>query len=246
MVSVGGGAPPSSRIMHNKRWRWRGQPPRYGGAAARRSNARSESPCPNVKNRIFERLDACVFRCLMRRLTRRVAIEFPPAAAVSTDVTAVAPSLEDRIDTQVRALIDEHHTPGASVEIIKGGRRVYAGSFGLRNTARQLPANLSSSYEIGSITKHFTPAAILQLQEVGKLDIDATLATYVPRAPHASEITLRQLLSHTSGMPEYFSSCEQAVRDIADHFADASRPITFDELMSLVAGQPLDFPPGSR
>src|SRR5437868_4399682 len=147
----------------------------------------------------------------------------------------VSDSRKSRIDAQIQALLDRFHTPGASVEVVTGGKTIYAGAFGLRDVAHRLSAQLSTEYEIGSITKQFTAAAILQLQEAGKLDMDATLATYLPRAPHASEVTLRQLLAHTSGMPEYFNSCE-----------GVSRSMSFDALIGLIAGKPLDFPPGSR
>ena len=93
-------------------------------------------------------------------------------------------------------------------------------------------------YEIGSITKQFTAAAILQLQEAGKLSIDAKLATYLPDAPHANEVTLRQLLSHTSGLPEYL--------DGPDIEQVATKPATFDQLVARIKDKPLDFAPGSR
>jgi D-alanyl-D-alanine carboxypeptidase len=160
---------------------------------------------------------------------------FFACAAVSTHQTSSDSAHERRIDMEVQRLLDLHHTPGASVEAIHGGRIVYARAFGLRDVARRLPANVDTHYEIGSITKQFTAAAILQLQEAGKLSIDSTLATYLPRAPHASEVTLRQLLSHTSGIPDYFESCEHV-----------GSPITSEGLTGLIAAKPLDFAPGTR
>jgi D-alanyl-D-alanine carboxypeptidase len=155
-------------------------------------------------------------------------------AAVSTH-PAIDPARQTRIDLEVQQLLERHHTPGASVEVIQNGRTVYAAAFGLRDVAHKLPADVHTHYEIGSITKEFTAAAILQLQEAGKLSIDSALAVYLPRAPHANEVTLRQLLSHTSGLPDYFDSCERA-----------GTPITFDALIGSIAEKPLNFAPGSR
>jgi len=146
----------------------------------------------------------------------------------------IEPARARLIDARVQRLLEQYHTPGASVEVTTGGKVAYAAVFGQRNVGRRLPANLTTAYEIGSITKQFTAAAILQLQEAGKLDIDARLATYLPHAPHASEVTLRQLLAHTSGMPEYFS---------CDSMPPSTTP---DALIGSIAGKPLDFTPGTR
>jgi D-alanyl-D-alanine carboxypeptidase len=100
-------------------------------------------------------------------------------------------------------------------------------------------SGLSSRRQVslGSITKQFTAAAILQLQAAGKLSLDATVATYLPEAPHASEITLRQLLTHTSGLPDFLAAMSDE---------RATQPATFAQLMELVKGKPLDFAPGSK
>jgi len=107
----------------------------------------------------------------------------------------------------------------------------------LRALDGQLPASMDTHYEIGSITKQFTAAAILQLQDAGKLTIDAKVSSYLPDAPHAGQITLRQLLTHTSGLPDYLdlSSDEQATKSA-----------TFQQLMDVVADKPLNFQPGSK
>jgi CubicO group peptidase (beta-lactamase class C family) len=95
-------------------------------------------------------------------------------------------------------------------------------------------------FEIGSITKQFTAASILQLQEAGKLHIDEPLSRYLPDAPHAGEVTLRQLLTHTSGLHDYLDG----PRELMDQIVP--KPISYDELIARVASRPLDFPPGSR
>jgi hypothetical protein len=84
-----------------------------------------------------------------------------------------------RIDGEIQALLDRFHTPGAVVEVTEGGRVTYARAFGMRDAARGLRTNLETQFEIGSITKQVTAAAILQLEEAGRLHIDSTLAKRV-------------------------------------------------------------------
>ena len=143
-----------------------------------------------------------------------------------------------RIDADVLAILARTHAPGASIAVIDDGRVVYRKAYGLRDRERGLAAKVDTPYEIGSITKQFTAAAILQLQEAGKLHIDDMLSSVLPDAPHASEVTLRQLLSHTSGLPEYL--------DGPDVETEATKPATFAQLIARVAGKPLVFTPGSR
>jgi len=94
---------------------------------------------------------------------------------------------------------------------------------------------MHAQYEVGSITKEFTAAAILQLSEAGKLSLDAPVATYLPDAPHAREVTIRQLLAHTSGLAEYMPAND----------ADLAKPTTFESEMRAVAARPLAFAPGT-
>jgi CubicO group peptidase (beta-lactamase class C family) len=159
-----------------------------------------------------------------------------PAAMASSP--ALDPATARRIDGDVQAVLQRTGTPGATLAIYRDGAPVYVHAYGLSDRERKTPATASTHYEIGSITKQFTAAAILQLQQAGKLDIDATLATYLPDAPHAKEVTLKQLLSHTSGTPEYL--------DGPDVEQWAVKPATFDQIMARIKDKPLNFPPGSR
>jgi len=159
-----------------------------------------------------------------------------PAAMASSP--AIDPALASRIDADAQQVLQRTGTPGATLAVYRNGAAVYVHAYGRSDSEHKTPATASTHYEIGSITKQFTAAAVLQLQEAGKLDIDATLATYLPDAPHAKEVTLKQLLSHTSGMPEYL--------DGPDVEAWAVKPATFEQIMARIKDRPLDFPPGSR
>jgi D-alanyl-D-alanine carboxypeptidase len=158
--------------------------------------------------------------------------------SVASAATSIDPSLAKHIDADVQVVLQHTDTPGATIAVIEDGNFVYRHAYGLRNQEQRLPVTVDTWFEIGSITKQFTAAAILQLQEAGKLHIDDTLATYLPDAPHAKEITLRQMLSHTSGLPEYL--------DGPDIEQVAVKPATLDQLLARIKGKPLDFAPGGR
>lgn len=158
-----------------------------------------------------------------------------PSAVVAQ---ALAASAAQHIDADVQAILARTGTPSAVVAVVDNGRTVYRKAYGLRDHERKLAATVDTHYEIGSITKQFTAAAILQLQEAGKLNIDDKLSKYLPDAPHAGEVTLRQMLSHTSGLPEYL--------DGPDVETEATKPATFAQLTARIAGKPLDFAPGSK
>jgi D-alanyl-D-alanine carboxypeptidase len=146
--------------------------------------------------------------------------------------------MQSRIGSDTEAILKAGNTNASTIAVVLDAKIVYSHGYGMRDMAASLPADANTRYEIGSITKQFTAAAILQLKEAGKLSLDATLATYLPDVPHAKDVTIRQLLTHTSGMPEYLEG--------ATVIADASKPIAFDGLMARIAGKPLDFTPGSK
>src|SRR5580658_10496385 len=157
------------------------------------------------------------------------------SAVVASAGRAQLPAgLARKLDGDVKSLLRRFEVPGAAVMVIQNADVSFVGTFGLRDVARGLPVRPDTFFEIGSITKQFTAASILQLQESGKLQIDRPLSDYLPDAPHAKEVTLRQLLSHTSGLHEYFD----------DQLA--AQPITYKDLIGRVASLPLDFAPGSR
>jgi D-alanyl-D-alanine carboxypeptidase len=157
-----------------------------------------------------------------------------PAPEPAPPLTA---AVRSKIDTDVRAALSAAHTQGATILIVRDDAVVFTRSYGLRDVERSSPADEHTRYEIGSITKQFTAAAILQLREAGKIDLDAPVATYLPFAPHAGEITVQQLLSHTSGLADY--------TDVPNLETLAATPATFDHVLSQIAGKPLGVTPGA-
>lgn len=116
-----------------------------------------------------------------------------PPVAVSLDSTAV----QAQLDTRLAGLAGNKatQTPALQVAVAQNGRIVYDRAFGT--------ASLDTRFPIASITKMFTAVAIMQLVEAHHVDLDAKVSTYFPSAPYADQITVRQLLQHTSGLWNY-------------------------------------------
>ena len=106
------------------------------------------------------------------------------------------------IDTLAKTLLHDVPLAGLTVAVRQGARPAYIQGYGYAEAAAQTPAQASTVYEIASLTKQFTAAAIMQLAEQGQLQLDDTAASYLPDLPDAAQaITVRQLLNHTSGLP---------------------------------------------
>ncbi len=138
-----------------------------------------------------------------------------------------------QIDTLAQQTMARQHLAGFSLAIARDGKIVYARGYGYRDVAKRLAATPQTIYNIGSITKQFTSACVLLLQQDKKLRIDDTLDSYVPSLPWGRQVTLRQLLDHTSGIPDYL--------DIVDN-----RQLSISNIVSALRKTHLKFQPGSR
>lgn len=137
-------------------------------------------------------------------LTRRASLGLALGAVCAPAARAAdSPGGWDAVDRAARKLIADRASPGVSISVRRQGRFVYSKGFGLANLETDAPTTARSIYKIGSITKQFTAAAVLLLAEDGKLSIDDNLSRFFPDFPRSSEITLRQMLTHTSGMGNY-------------------------------------------
>jgi CubicO group peptidase (beta-lactamase class C family) len=128
-------------------------------------------------------------------------------------------------------------TPGLTIAILRGGSVVYAKGYGYMNVEDAVPARGDTSYPIGSNTKQFTATAILMLQDQGKLNIEDRLSKYLPEIPHANEVTLRNLLTHSGGYAEY--------TEIGTFDEIGNRPTTLAGMVNSVDHRPLAFTPGT-
>src|SRR6476659_10885701 len=116
---------------------------------------------------------------------------------------ATAPASTDRMDQVARFYVDAHQFMG-TVLVARGDDVIFSKAYGSANLEWNTPNTIDAKFRIGSITKQFTAAAILLLEERGKLKLDDPIKTYYPDAPAAwDKITLRHLLGHTSGIPNY-------------------------------------------
>jgi D-alanyl-D-alanine carboxypeptidase len=160
-----------------------------------------------------------------------------PAFAAQSDAT-LSPKLRSSIDDLSRQVLKSTGVPSASIAVVQDGKIVYLQAYGDAQLDPQKPATTSMRYGIGSISKQFTAAAMLMLAEQGKLSLNDPVAKYVPGLTDADKVTIRELLSHTSGYQDYWP------QDYAPPMM--LQPITAEGIMDRWAKIPLDFPPGTK
>ena len=151
--------------------------------------------------------------------------------AVSLRLAAQDPSdLDRKLNEKVSATLKQSGAPSASVAVVKDGKIAFVKAFG--------EAAAETRYAIGSISKQFTAAALLLLQEQEQLSLDDKVSKYFPALTRAGDITIRQLLSHTSGYEDY------APQDyIIPAWTHATTP---ESILDLWAKKPLNFDPGTK
>jgi D-alanyl-D-alanine carboxypeptidase len=143
----------------------------------------------------------------------------------------------DQVDEFVKGEMDRHQIPGLALTIIRGGKEAKTKGYGLANVELKSPTRLETVFEIGSLTKQFTAACILLLAEDGKLSIEDKISRHLAGTPPAwSNITIRHLLTHTSGIKNYtgLSGFEMTKR------------LTQSGFIEKLAALPLDFEPGAQ
>lgn len=146
----------------------------------------------------------------------------------------------DGVDDYLKAQMAAKHIPGLSVAVVQDGRVVKIAAYGVSDVAAKTPATLDTRYILGSCTKPFTAVAVLQLMEAGKVDLDAPISRYLDALPAAwSAITVRELLTHTSGLPNYRRFLDNAKLSDPKYNQPGS-------VIALLAEKPLDFAPGTK
>jgi D-alanyl-D-alanine carboxypeptidase len=142
------------------------------------------------------------------------------------------------LDQTISAALATTGAPSASVAVVRAGQITYAMAFGKADVEKDRPADAKTRYAVGSISKQFTVAALLLAQEKGKLSLDDKVSKYYPDMTRANEITIRELLSHTSGYEDY------APQDYM--IPEWTKPINADTILNRWAKKPLNFDPGTR
>ena len=166
-----------------------------------------------------------------------VALSFAALATPGLAQSPARPLLVARFDSLTRDFLVSAPAAGATVAVIKGSDTLLFAGFGEQDRERHLPADRSTVYRIGSITKQFTSAAIMQLVQDGRLHLTDRLGTLLPEYAAWKDVTLRQLLNHTSGIHSYTSS-----KAWSERMAD---PLSPAEVMAFVVSDTLDFAPGT-
>lgn len=156
-----------------------------------------------------------------------------------------ASALSAKVDAAVRKQMSDQNIPGVSVAVVRDGRVVKAMGYGLANIEVGAPMRPETILQAGSITKQFTASAVMLLVEEGKVGLDDSITKYFPEARQTwKAITIRHLLTHTSGIPDYWGDTEQTY--YSKGVIDFRREYTDDELARAYFAQSLDFQPGEK
>lgn len=160
------------------------------------------------------------------------------AALSAQSVDSIDPAMRSRVDAIATGVMEQNGVPSASVAVVQGGKLVYTHAYGRAHIDPDKPATPEMRYSIGSISKQFTAAAILILQEQGKLKLDDAVGKYVPGLTRGDEVTIRQILSHTSGYQDYWPE-DYLMKPM-------EQPTTAQAIIDGWAKKPLDFEPGTQ
>jgi CubicO group peptidase (beta-lactamase class C family) len=143
----------------------------------------------------------------------------------------------DAVDDFVRSRMERQKIPGLSLAVSRNGKLVKAQGYGLANLEHQVPVRPETIFQSGSVGKQFTATAVMMLAEAGKLGLDDPITKYFEGSPAAwNGITVRHLLTHTSGIKDW-----EGETDI-----DYRRDYSEDELLKLAMKLPPDFAPGTQ
>jgi len=161
-----------------------------------------------------------------------------PSNADSSSSLPASRSLGDNIDVLAQTEMHQSRIPGMVVAIAKNRVMLYVRGYGISNLSTARPVAPTDVFEIGSLTKQFTAALIMKLQEQGRLNLDDSVATYLPDYGFPAAITIRMLLTHTSGLANFTDFPEFAQWMIQG----VSQPVVLSEINHAA----LQFQPGTQ
>src|ERR1700744_5419016 len=157
-------------------------------------------------------------------------------ALLSSSFHAQQLSTSDSINAFVKAKMQQRHIPALQIAVLRGGKIIKDTSFGIANLENNIPATDQTIFSINSITKAFVGIAVMQLAEEHKLQITDPLSRYLDSLPDAwKSITLQQVLTHTSGLPDLMDAEEQVIGHNDEQ-----------EAMQKVKALPIEFKPGEK
>jgi CubicO group peptidase (beta-lactamase class C family) len=154
-------------------------------------------------------------------------------------------ALSARVDAAVRQQMQDQKIPGASLAVVRNGTVIKSAGYGLANLEVGAAAKADTIFAAGSITKQFTASAVMLLVEEGRIGLDDSITKYFPEAPVTwKAITIRHLLTHSSGIPDIFGDNDSNM--YTKGIIDFHRDYTEDELARAYFAQPLEFQPGTK
>lgn len=157
-----------------------------------------------------------------------------------TATAALAQENAKKIEDLLKSYNDYGQFNGA-VLVADKGKVVFAKGFGMANMEWEIPNQTDTKFRVGSVTKQFTAALIMQMVEEGKIKLDGKITDYLPdyRKDTGGKVTIHQLLNHTSGIPSYTG--------LPNFFSEVSRnPYTVDDFVKKFSSGDLEFEPGSK
>jgi D-alanyl-D-alanine carboxypeptidase len=165
------------------------------------------------------------------------------ADAPSAEKTPAPPQTNDpaqqvaQVDTLIQQALKKQRIPGLSLAVVKDGHLVLAKGYGLANVELHVPATPETVYQMQSITKSFTASGIMLLAEEGQLGLDDKVSQHLDGTPESWKvITVRHLLTHTSGIKDFINEATASLR------LDASE----EDVLKATVTRPLNFPPGEQ
>ncbi|MBB4845908.1 CubicO group peptidase (beta-lactamase class C family) [Paucibacter oligotrophus] len=174
--------------------------------------------------------------CLITALSSMGGCAYAHTPVAAEAAEAEADNKAAAVERLVRNEMSARGIPGAQLTVVQGRKIVFTGAYGQTNLETGAPVTKQTIFGINSISKAVTGVAVMQLVEAGKLDLDAPLASYLKTLPPAwAEVSIRQALTHTSGLPEVID--------------DNARPLGGaepEQAWAKVQELPLNFAPGTR
>ncbi len=183
----------------------------------------------------------CAVRASLSKKGSVDMIRFVCAAILSLAMTGAAiarsASIEARVDAYVKPYLEARSFSGA-ILIARGGKILVSKGYGMANYELDVPNTPQTRFHIASISKPFTAAAIMMLEERGLLSVNDPLTKFITDYPGGDKITVHHLLIHTSGIAN--------VNDFPDYDAKSKFPQTPESLVAMFKNRPLSFQPGAR
>lgn len=169
------------------------------------------------------------------RSSRNAFVLFCLCLILAASAPMHSQSTDAAVTDYVKSEMQRQHIPGLALLVVRNGKIIRAEGFGLANVELQVPVKPETIFQSGSVGKQFTATAVMMLVEEGKIGLDDPLTKFFPDAPAAwKQVTVRELLSHTAGFGDYPKSF------------NFRKDWTEDELLKLVKGIPLAYPPGTK